>query len=155
MRPKRFATQGEAAARMGDFDDAAASLEAALTLARERDFARLAAKMLHSIGDLSLRRGGLEAADSAFCESAASGRQFRDPKSAAYCLAGLAAVSGARGDTSRATRLWAAAIAARPLSPLDLDDQTFYETWLEDVDLSGPNPFDSLDTALDAALAPE
>jgi predicted ATPase len=90
---------------VGDFERAAELYTRSLEIRRAHG-AGSAAAITHSLGDLSLDRGDLTAADRYYRQALALGFEEQDVRLHAYCLAGLACLAARNRDVRSAGRLW-------------------------------------------------
>jgi predicted ATPase/DNA-binding SARP family transcriptional activator len=126
---------GELNREAGDLRTARRLLERALSM---QPIERVAAAIVHALGDVALDEHDFGRAESCYRESLTrvmwdSGNE----RYAAYALAGLAAVAAARGDLQKAGRLWGAVERIEESREASLAFRRFrYEQWLE----SAPRP---------------
>jgi predicted ATPase/class 3 adenylate cyclase len=97
---------GHQALAAGDFDRGRRLLRESTELSRAADDSFSAASSLHSLGDLELTSGRLEAAEASYREALALSWDFDADRLVCYSLAGLAAVAAERRDPERAALLW-------------------------------------------------
>jgi predicted ATPase/class 3 adenylate cyclase len=98
--------QGQQAVDVGDLDRGRRLMgESAELSARDGDVFS-AASSLHSLGDIELEAGAVDAAAAAYEEGLDAAWTAGLDRLVCYCLAGLAAVAAERGDTERAGLLW-------------------------------------------------
>jgi predicted ATPase/DNA-binding SARP family transcriptional activator len=126
---------GELNREAGDLRAARRLLERALSM---QPIERVAAAIVHALGDVALDEHNFGRAESCYRESLTrvmwdSGNE----RYAAYALAGLAAVAAARGDLQKAGRLWGAVERIEESREASLAfRRSRYEQWLE----SAPRP---------------
>jgi predicted ATPase len=90
---------------LGDYERAAERYRRSIELRRAHSLGSIAA-ITHSLGDLSLDRGDLSAAQRYYREALALGLDEQDVRLQAYCLAGLACLAARQRDPQSAGRLW-------------------------------------------------
>ena len=95
----------EALRDLGDFERSA-ELFARLIEIRRANGLGSGRATVHSLGDLSLDKGDMPAAERYYREALALGLQEGDVRLGAYCLAGLACVAARNEDATAAGRLW-------------------------------------------------
>ena len=95
----------EALRDLGDFERSA-ELFARLIEIRRANGLGSGRATVHSLGDLSLDKGDMPAAERYYREALALGLQEGDVRLGAYCLAGLACVAARNEDGTAAGRLW-------------------------------------------------
>ena len=94
---------------LGDRETARSLLVAAVDVYREMGDEVTLAAILHSIGDLELDEGNFAAAAKRYREGLAIAKQVgMGLRTITYCLAGLSATAGARGNVETAGHLWGA-----------------------------------------------
>jgi predicted ATPase len=147
---------GEAERDLGNRDRARALLQESAELSREAKHMVMLAATLHSLGDLELDEGNLDEAVARYRESLDLALKLQSERLIAYCLAGLAGVSAARGDDGLASRLWSAVERIEDESGVELlvYERARYERRLrgiENVSAGGPPP--SVDEAVALALS--
>jgi predicted ATPase len=103
---------GESLRDLAKFDEGEEALLEARRINRELGREYADATNTHSLADLALDRGDLEAAVEYYRESLDIARRRGDQRSIAYCLAGISTVLAERGHTSQAATLWGAICAA-------------------------------------------
>ncbi|MFN8474993.1 MAG: tetratricopeptide repeat protein [Anaerolineae bacterium] len=123
---------GEVARTEGDYAAAERYYVDGLALVGQARNSMLVAWLLHNLGHVALYRNDIKRADDLFRESFAAGQEMGFMPVIIACIAGFAAVWGARGDATRATRLFAAADAmlAEAHSHLDRPDSMAYDRYL-------------------------
>jgi predicted ATPase len=94
---------------MGSHARAAALYTRSIEIRRAHGLLEHVPSVLHSLGDLSLDSGDLDAAERYYRETLALADGQHDVRLNAYCLAGLACVAARREDRRTAGRLWALA----------------------------------------------
>ena len=97
---------GHQALAAGDFDRGRRLLRESTELSRAADDSFSAASSLHSLGDLELASGRLEAAEASYRDALALAWDFDADRLVCYSLAGVAAVAAERGESERAVVLW-------------------------------------------------
>ena len=90
---------------VGEFDRAAELYTRSIEMRRAHALGSGAATT-HSLGDLSLDRRDLQAADRYYREALTLGIEEQDVRLQAYCLAGLACTAAHNDDATTAGRLW-------------------------------------------------
>jgi predicted ATPase/class 3 adenylate cyclase len=90
---------------VGDFDRAAELYTRSIEMRRAHALDS-GASITHSLGDLSLDRGDLPAADRYYREALTLGIAEQDVRLQAYCLAGFACLAARHDDARSAGRLW-------------------------------------------------
>lgn len=98
---------------LGVYDEAAALLAEAVTLARAASDPRAAARALHGTANIHLYRGESAAAESAFLASLELRREARDEYGVANALNNLAIVAANAGDGARAEELFGESLSIR------------------------------------------
>jgi len=125
--------RGQQAAAVGDLDQGRRLLrESAELSARERD-SFSAASSLHSLGDIELEAGALDAAEAAYVDGLRIAWESGADRLIGYGVAGLAAVAGARGDAERAALFWGFVEAYAERLQFTLRGRTLYEKQLVGV----------------------
>jgi hypothetical protein len=89
----------------GAFERAAELLTRSIEIRRAHGLGDRASS-LHSLGDLFLDTRDMPAADRYYREALAAAVQDEEPRTQAYCLAGLACVAARNQDATAAGRLW-------------------------------------------------
>jgi predicted ATPase/class 3 adenylate cyclase len=97
---------GEAYRDLGRWDDAKRNLDRAATLLRATGSQEHLGGTLHSLGDLALDRGDHTGALRYYREALELSVELGGKREAAYCVAGIAAVSAELGRAALAARLW-------------------------------------------------
>jgi len=104
---------GEVLRDLGRFDEAERTLRAADALARELNYrSSFVAANTHSLGDLALDRGDVDAAFGLYRESLDAAQALQAQETAAICLAGIASVLAERKSDDEAATVWGAVCAA-------------------------------------------
>jgi predicted ATPase/class 3 adenylate cyclase len=103
---------GEALRDLRRFDEAKTALLQAEAIYQELEYEAAVASNVHSLGDLELDRGDLDAAAEYYRQALAFEVRHGRGRATAYCLAGLASVLADRGRYEDAARLWGAVSAA-------------------------------------------
>jgi tetratricopeptide (TPR) repeat protein len=92
---------------LGDFERSVELYTRSIEIRRGHGLGSGAARAtVHSLGDLSLDKGDLPAAERYYREALALGLQEEDVRLQAYCFAGLACVAACDGHATVAGRLW-------------------------------------------------
>lgn len=89
----------------GEFERSAELYHRAIEIRREYGQGSVASS-IHSLGDLSLDKGDLEAAERYYTQALSLEQEEVDVRLRAYCLAGLACVAARSADLAAAGRLW-------------------------------------------------
>lgn len=124
-----------------------------------RQFGRFsAASALHSLGDVELGAGEIDAAGAAYRDGLRLAWDTRADRLVCYCLAGLAAVAAAGGDAARAALLRGFAGAYEERLRFNMRGRALYEERLEPVAAAQPERRDAgrrlgVDAAVEIALA--
>jgi hypothetical protein len=99
---------GGKALEAGDYTQARAAFEQAVSIRRRLASAWALSPSLHSLGDCELLDGRVSEADARYRESLGLSVELQSPRMMAYCLAGLASVAAMDGRPEAAGVLWAA-----------------------------------------------
>ncbi len=100
-----------------------------------------ATSSLHSLGDIELAEGAIEAAEAAYLEGLEVAWKAGLDRLVCYCLAGLGAVAAERGDTERAALLWGFVEAYERRLQFTLRGRALYEERLSG--LAGTDPYET------------
>ena len=103
--------QGEVARVMGEYDKAKRYYIETEQFYEQADAKGDQARLVHTLAYIAQHEGDLEAAESGFRESLESFLELGNKRGIAECLAGLAGLAAARGETAWAVQLMAAADA--------------------------------------------
>jgi predicted ATPase len=98
--------RGQQAAAVGDTERARELLRESAELSRARADMFSMASSIHSLGDLELASGSLDAAEADYREGLRVSWEIGSDRLVCYDVAGLAAVAVERGQTERAALLW-------------------------------------------------
>jgi tetratricopeptide (TPR) repeat protein len=98
--------QGQQAVDVGDLERGRRLMRESAELAQRHGDIFSEASSLHSLGDIELEAGAVDAAESAYAEGLRIAWDAGLDRLICYGLAGLAAVAAERGDTERAALLW-------------------------------------------------
>ena len=99
--------------RLGDYEEAEAHLQEALTLTRDLGDRRATARALHGLGNLDLYRGNYAAARELFEESLATRREIGDKLGVANALNNLGILAANAGDGDGARAMFEESLAIR------------------------------------------
>ena len=92
-----------------------------------------AASSLHSLGDIELEAGDVDAAETAYVDGLRVAWEAGLDRLVCYGLAGLGAVAAERGDTERAAQLWGFVEAYEERLQFTLRGRALYEQRLAGV----------------------
>jgi tetratricopeptide (TPR) repeat protein len=98
--------RGQQAEAVGDIPGGRGLLREAAELSLEEEDTFSAASSFHSLGDLELEAGDVDAAEAAYRTALQIAWDTGADRLVCYGLAGLAAVAAARGEVERAALLW-------------------------------------------------
>jgi tetratricopeptide (TPR) repeat protein len=120
---------GDAAVHLGEYAVALGLLEESLALFRRLSAADRIAQTLHSLGSVALRQGHVPAAEARMTEALGLFQQASDGWGQALCIEGLAEVSAASGQHTRAIELFSAADEWRQANgaPVPPNDRADYD----------------------------
>lgn len=93
----------------GNYDEAEELYNQSLALNRELGDRRMVGVELHNKGYVAIHKHNLQEAKELFIESLKIAQEFGSEAIVAFCIVGLASVAGARGQFTRAARLFGAA----------------------------------------------
>ena len=98
--------QGQQAVAVGDLDRGRRLLRESAELSRREGDVLGAASSLHSLGDIELGAGAVDAAEAVYLDALRVAWKAGLDRLVCYCLAGLGAVAADCGDNERAALLW-------------------------------------------------
>jgi predicted ATPase len=128
---------GELERHRGDLPAAKTHLTRALNLARQTEDIDYVAVVMHGLGDVARESQDLDSADGLYEEALRIAPMTRSGRwTVCYCLAGLAAVAGTRGDSITAGQRWGAYETLERTNGLPLypRDRSKYQLSLTEVD---------------------
>jgi predicted ATPase/class 3 adenylate cyclase len=133
--------RGLQAAAVGDLERGRLLLRESSELSAGEGDKFSAGSSLHSLGDLELEAGALDAAAAAYEDGLWAAWDVGADRLVCYCLAGLAAVAAARGDGEHAALLWGFVEADEQRLQFSLRRRGLYEQRL--AGLAGTEPYDT------------
>jgi predicted ATPase/class 3 adenylate cyclase len=150
--------RGQQAEAVGDVDRGRELLRESAERSSAVDDMFSAATSIHSLGDLELEGGRLDAAEAAYRRGLRLSRESGADRLVCYCIAGLAAVAAERGDADRAATLWGFAEAYEARLKFTLRRRSLYESRLRPLAVVRGEPYEAgrrldLESAVELALS--
>ena len=134
--------RGQQRAAVGDIEGGLRLLRESAALSRAAGDVFSDVSTTHSIGDLELEAGELDAAAEAYEDGLRKAWETGTDRLVCYCLAGLAAVAAVRGDAERAARLWGFAEAYEARLKFTMRRRSLYEERAAPVAASNGKHYD-------------
>jgi predicted ATPase/class 3 adenylate cyclase len=146
--------RGQQAAAVGDTERGRQLLQESADLSRARDDMFSTASSTHSLGDLELAAGNLDAAEENYREGLRVSWEIGSDRLVCYGVAGLAAVAAERGQAARAALLWGFAESYEKRLNFTLRRRELYADRLLDAAAAAPSSYER-GRGLDVAAAVE
>jgi predicted ATPase len=146
--------RGQQAAAVGDTERGRRLLQESAELSRARADMFSAASSIHSLGDLELASGDIDAAEEEYREGLHVSWQMGSDRLVCYGVAGLAAVAAQRGQAERAALLWGFAENYEKRLNFTLRRRELYTDRLLEPAAAAPDRYDA-GRSLDVATAVE
>jgi predicted ATPase len=149
--------QGQQAAAVGDIARGRRLLRESGEAAQRLGHRFGTASSFHSLGDIELDSGDVEAATDAYTVALRNAWEGDADRLVCYCLAGLAAVAAEQGDGERAALLWGFAEAYEERLRFTMRWRSLYEERLKPVAAAHPEQLEAggrldVDAAVEIAL---
>jgi predicted ATPase len=146
--------RGQQAAAVGDTERGRQLLQESADLSRARADMFSSASSIHSLGDLELAAGNLDAAEENYREGLRVSWEIGSDRLVCYGVAGLASVAAQRGQGERAALLWGFAESYEKRLNFTLRRRELYTDRLLEPAAAAPDNYDA-GRSLDVAAAVE